>query len=140
MMQEVYMPKLLFAVLFTLATLAPAGATVHSDEEYGPLEKLGRGVADMTTGVLEVPGSMVKETREDGAMGALTGFGIGLARTVARELVGVFEFVTFPIPVPPNYGPVLHPEYAWQYFNDSDLDVASRHRDSDRDTSLGSAD
>jgi hypothetical protein len=35
---------------------------------------------------------------------------------VARELVGVYEFVTAPFPVPESYEPILRPEHPWDYF------------------------
>jgi hypothetical protein len=35
---------------------------------------------------------------------------------VARELVGVYEFVTALFPAPPGYRPILRPEYPWDYF------------------------
>jgi hypothetical protein len=35
---------------------------------------------------------------------------------VARELVGVYEFVTAPFPVPAGFRPILRPEYPWDYF------------------------
>jgi hypothetical protein len=33
-----------------------------------------------------------------------------------RELVGVYEFVSAPLPIPDDYRPVLHPEYPWDHF------------------------
>ena len=45
---------------------------------------------------------------------------VALARwpgeAVVRELVGVYEFVTAPFPVPAGYQPILRPEYPWDYF------------------------
>ena len=35
---------------------------------------------------------------------------------VTRELVGVYEVVTFPAPVPRGYRPILSPEYPWELF------------------------
>jgi hypothetical protein len=35
---------------------------------------------------------------------------------IARELVGVYEFLTAPMPVPDGYRPILRPEYPWDYF------------------------
>src|SRR4029450_12601169 len=36
-----------------------------------------------------------------------------------RELIGVYEFVTAPFPLPDNYEPLVHPEYPWDYFEGS---------------------
>jgi putative exosortase-associated protein (TIGR04073 family) len=96
------------------ALLLPATATA---EEYTAARKAGRGVAGMTLGFLEVPGNVVQETRTNGIFSGITvGFAMGLGKLVARELVGVYEFVTAPFAVPENYEPVLQPEFTWQYF------------------------
>lgn len=78
--------------------------------------KLARGVAGITTGILELPGNIAKETHVHGAAGIPVGFGMGLGMVVVRELVGVYELLTFPFPLPANYAPILHPEYPWSYF------------------------
>jgi putative exosortase-associated protein (TIGR04073 family) len=86
-------------------------------QEYTAARKAGRGVAGMTLGVLEVPGNIVQETRTNGFFsGATVGFAMGVGKLVARELVGVYEFVTAPFAVPENYEPVLQPEFPWGYF------------------------
>jgi putative exosortase-associated protein (TIGR04073 family) len=98
--------------LALLAGLLPAGA-----EAQTATRKLGRGLAAMTTGFLEVPGNVVQTARERGAVWGVTlGFAEGLGRLVVRELVGVYEFVTAPVPAPAGYRPILRPEYPWGYF------------------------
>jgi putative exosortase-associated protein (TIGR04073 family) len=80
--------------------------------------KAGRGLAAMTCGFLEVPGNIVKVTRERGAgYGFTLGFVQGLGMIVVRELVGVYEFVSSPLEVPAGYGPIIQPEFPWDYFN-----------------------
>src|SRR5512144_2908800 len=103
-------------VLCALALLAalllapsPAGAQTAVD-------KLGRGLAGMTCGFLEFPGNIYRETKRNGAEGIPLGFAKGLGMIVARELVGVYEFVTAPLPFPDDYRPILEPEYPWGYF------------------------
>src|SRR5213594_2509495 len=99
----------------TLAALAlllvpPAGA------QTAP-RKFGRGLAGMTTSVLEVPGNMVAETRARGyGEGIPLGFAKGLGMIIPRVLVGVWEFVSAPFPVPAGYQPILSPEFPWSYF------------------------
>ena len=79
--------------------------------------KAGRGLAGMTLGFLEVPGNVVQETRTNGVFSGMTiGLAVGVGKLVARELVGVYEFVTAPFAVPENFEPVLQPEFTWQYF------------------------
>jgi putative exosortase-associated protein (TIGR04073 family) len=80
-------------------------------------DKFLRGFAGMTTAFLEVPGNMVRESDERGAaVGIPLGFAKGLGMIVPRVLVGVWEFVSAPFPVPAGYQPILEPEYPWSYF------------------------
>jgi putative exosortase-associated protein (TIGR04073 family) len=79
-----------------------------------------RGLAAMTTGVLELPGNMVAETRAKGpAEGIPLGFAKGLGMIVVRELVGVYEFLSAPFPAPAGYRPIIEPEFPWSYFEES---------------------
>jgi putative exosortase-associated protein (TIGR04073 family) len=87
-----------------------------------PIRKLGRGVCNTAFGALEIPVQIFNVQREDGALAAVT-YGVfrGIAFTVAREVVGVVEIVTFPIPFPDcpddprdagwGYGPLMRPEW-----------------------------
>jgi len=79
-------------------------------------QKFGRGLAGMTCGFLELPGNIVKETRAKGAIGVPIGMATGLGMMVTRELVGVYEFVTAPFPMPSGFRPILKPNYPWDYF------------------------
>ncbi|MEQ1530977.1 MAG: exosortase system-associated protein, TIGR04073 family [Methylococcales bacterium] len=83
---------------------------------YTSAQKFGRGLAGMTCGVLEIPGNIVKETRAKGAVGFPIGLATGLGMTVSRELVGVYEFISAPFPVPSGFKPILTPQYPWDYF------------------------
>ena len=81
--------------------------------------KVGRGLAGMTCGFLEVPGNIVETTRERGAgWGFTLGFVQGLGMIVVRELVGVYEFVSAPFPLPSGFQPIIHPEFPWDYFSE----------------------
>ena len=86
----------------------------HADT---PLRKAGRGLAAMTTPFLEIPGNIKVTTEREGAPAGWTeGFAKGLGMTLIRPAIGVYELVTAPIPAPPNYEPILEPEYPWSYF------------------------
>lgn len=65
----------------------------------------------MTCGFLELPGNILRETQRQCAIGFPIGLAYGLGMIVTRELVGVYEFVTAPFPVPTGYQPILTPEY-----------------------------
>ncbi|WP_024299366.1 exosortase system-associated protein, TIGR04073 family [Methylomicrobium lacus] len=92
------------------------GASSTAAADNSSAGKFGRGLAGMTCGFLEIPGNIVQETRRSGAIGFPVGLAKGLGMTVTRELVGVYEFVSAPFPVPAGYRPILSPEYPWDYF------------------------
>jgi len=122
------MPRLLAASLavLTMLVLPPAAHAQRKREKekatkvtksYSAMDKLGRGLAGMTTGFMELPGNIVAVGREQDAGAAATiGFAKGLGMIPVRELVGVYEFVTAPLEVPSGYRPVLSPDYPWEYF------------------------
>lgn len=97
-----------------LATLLVVAAPQAHAETA--LAKLGRGLAGLTTGFLELPGNIMMETQNQGAIGIPMGFAKGLGMFVTRELVGAYETITAPIPLPANYRAILSPEYPWSYF------------------------
>ena len=61
-----------------------------------PIRKLGRGIANMFTGFLELPQGIVDVAEEEGAAAAVT-YGVtkGVAMSVLRTGVGMYEIVTF---------------------------------------------
>lgn len=116
------MARQLAAICFVLLVLGAAPANAQT-----ALRKLGRGLAGMTTSFLEFPGNIVAETRDQGpAVGIPLGFAKGLGMIVARTLVGVYEFVTAPIPAPSDYRPLLRPEFPWGYFEEGSSSRSTR--------------
>ncbi len=86
------------------------------------VRKLGRGVCNTALGALEIPVKIWQTNREDGGLAAVT-YGVfkGIVFFIGRELVGVTEIVTFPLPLPGcpknkegtgwGYGPIMYPEF-----------------------------
>jgi putative exosortase-associated protein (TIGR04073 family) len=100
-----------FIVLFVSALIAQAD-TDQAPRGNNALRKLGRGCSNVLFGVVEVPNQFTKVNSEHcGAAGVTYGIGKGLVRWVGRELVGVYEIVTFPLPVPRGYKPIMKPEF-----------------------------
>jgi putative exosortase-associated protein (TIGR04073 family) len=104
------------AVVAVLAVVTLPNAYAHKATSHTSAQKFGRGLAGMACGFLEIPGNIVKETKAKGAVGFPIGLATGLGMTVTRELVGVYEFLSAPFPVPAGFQPILNPEYPWDYF------------------------
>ena len=110
-MSRLVVPGTILVLL--LASAGPADAQTAT-------RKFLRGLAGMTTAILEIPGNMVAETNERGAaQGIPLGFALGCGMIVPRVLVGVYEFVSAPFPFPEHYEPILKPEFPWGYFEGS---------------------
>lgn len=108
-----------FRVAAVVAAIALAVSPPSaSAANYDAPRKFGRGLAGMTCGFLELPGNVVQTTEKQGIGYGLTiGVAKGLGMIVARELIGVYEFLTAPFPAPPGYKPILTPEFPWGYFD-----------------------
>lgn len=99
--------------LALLGAAAPAHAENHS-QDTGRLvvTKLFRGIANLTTGWLEIPKQIAVAQQELGTGPGFTwGVAKGIGYAVARTASGAFEIVTFPFPVPEDYRPIMNPEY-----------------------------
>ena len=103
---------LLVLALFSLAA-GPAQAEDYSDHAgRGALTKLFRGIVNAATGWIEIPKQMIVTGQESGpAKGWTWGFAKGIGWAVARSVVGAYEIVTFPVPVPEGYRHIMDPEY-----------------------------
>ncbi len=74
----------------------------------GASEKLMRGFENLAGATLEVPGTVMRRTRQDGMFTGLTlGMVDGVLNTVKRAFAGIWEVATFPVPVPEGYDPIL---------------------------------
>ncbi len=104
----------------TLSSFTPAWADSSSasassaqvDYGTGVGQKLGRGLGNVAFGWLEIPKGIqdVGDQRNFIAgltWGPLQGIGKALVRTVA----GAYEVATFPVPLPPNFEPLLKPDF-----------------------------
>jgi putative exosortase-associated protein (TIGR04073 family) len=97
--------------------LALGVATAAPAQEMTATRKTARGLAGLTLGIVDLPGNVAQEWRNDGPLSGLTvGLLMGIVKVPARTLVGAYELVTAPFPVPAGYEPLLTPEYSWSYF------------------------
>ena len=84
----------------------------------GRMDKLTRSLANIALGGVDVPATLCEECRNEGwPMGISVGFFKAIGNFAAREVLGVFEFVTAPFPWPDNqYKPYMEPAYPWDRF------------------------
>lgn len=100
-------------VLFVPATASAQGV------DYTAGRKVGRGLAALTTGFLEIPGNIVQVGRQRGYDWGFTwGFAMGVGKIIPRTLVGTWEFLTAPFELPAGYKPIMQPEFPWDYFDE----------------------
>jgi putative exosortase-associated protein (TIGR04073 family) len=121
--------KKYLVMLFVLSSLFIAPQCFAQDEDdpfygekSGPFEKLGRGIANIAFGPLEVIIQPLEVAEAKGNIAALT-YGLirGVGMVVARVVVGATDIVTFYMPLPGctddpedvgwGYGPIMRP--AW---------------------------
>lgn len=83
------------------------------------MKKLGRGLANCLTFPIEIPNQISKTNNCEGPCAAATvGLVKGIVMAGFRAVVGVYEVVTFPIPIPDCYAPILtDPEYMLEGWN-----------------------
>ena len=111
--------KARFVGVLLLATVCVAPAvragTDDPPQGHNAVRKLGRGFANLLFGVVELPNQYTKaQSEHGGAAGWTYGVPKGVVRWFGREIVGVFEIVTFPVPAPQGYKPIMKPEWPWR--------------------------
>ena len=104
------MKKGLMLAVVMVMVLAVASSAYAQD----PAKKLGRGLANILTGWIELPKNIYDTSVEDNPLAGLTiGLAKGIGMTIVRTGAGIYEVVTFPFPIPEDYGPVLEPEFVF---------------------------
>lgn len=100
-------------LLFLLIVLLPTSAMAN-DYPVKVGEKLGTGIANVVTGVAEVPKTMMITGRKKGATYGMTaGFFIGMIHMAGRLFTGALDIATFPVPTTP----IPNPTFIWDDFD-----------------------
>ncbi len=104
------MKKKLNIVMILILLMTVFAVFAYADT---PIKKLGRGICNIVTCPLELFKGIQDTNNENGFFAALT-WGIlkGTFNTGVRAVVGAYEVVTFPFPIPSDYEPILtDPEF-----------------------------
>lgn len=80
------------------------------------LKKFSRGVCNVLTCPIEFPEQIKRVHMSDGPLASATwGVTKGIGMMLVRCVVGVYEVVTFPIPYPEDYKPIMKdPEFFFE--------------------------
>jgi putative exosortase-associated protein (TIGR04073 family) len=114
----------LLLVTFVLFTLSPQMVMAYTyPTKVG--EKLGNGLANVVTGVAEIPKTMIVTSKREGvAYGMTAGFFTGIVHMVGRTLTGAVDIATFFVPTTP----IVRPPYIWEDFDRETTYIAWRMR------------
>jgi putative exosortase-associated protein (TIGR04073 family) len=104
---------LLLMMMFATASFGFEGQQPEAIAEKMAF-KLVRGVANVTTSIVEVPKQSYLTVRDRGTVGYVVGPIKGVGMALYRLVVGVTETVFFLVPQPGYYDPMMEPEYVWQ--------------------------
>ncbi|MFA5167684.1 MAG: exosortase system-associated protein, TIGR04073 family [Candidatus Omnitrophota bacterium] len=114
--------KISAAIVALLAFSLPLlAAEVEIQGEGTPQRKLQRGFLNVALSPIEISNELSKEVRNDTFPPSwVAGLGRGSIYTVGRALVGIYEMLTFLVPYPAHYKPVLFPEFEWEHLSSPD--------------------
>lgn len=109
------------AILLSLLVLAqPAFAAPAMEAKGTALRKLQRGVINMALSPIELSHELHKEKRKDGYLPSwVSGLGRGSVFTMGRALSGAYDLLTFPVPLPGGYEPLVYPELVTDHLEDT---------------------
>lgn len=113
--------KFLVALLFISTMALTSGAWAREGPLYDTsvmariTRKLVRGSANIAFGWCEIPRNIHYKIEDlDPLTGTIVGLVRGTGQAVVRTSWGVWEVVTFPVPIPSEYRNLVQPEFVWQ--------------------------
>jgi len=107
-MKNLSKSMIICVIVLMIVNIASAGYA----QDMG--KKIYRGVVNTLTGWVELPKNMYMTSVDDNPLSSI-GIGVvnGIKWMIVRTAVGVYETLTFPIPVPKGYAPIMQPEFAF---------------------------
>lgn len=109
--------KILFIFFIAFAFSMAYSSYVLSATEKSLPDKMGdkfaRGTGNFFTGPVEIPVNISKDIKTN-RWGYCTGLVKGVGYGLVRSGVGLYEAITFPLPLPSDYEPIMEPVYAWE--------------------------
>jgi putative exosortase-associated protein (TIGR04073 family) len=99
-----------YVLALGLAAFVLAGLASQASADDNAFTKFGRGMSNIVISPTELyvqPLLFLKKSEPSIAF--FGGLFKGLSMFIAREVVGVYEVITFPIPIPKGYRPIINP-------------------------------
>lgn len=109
--------KKIFKLLISASALLLLSSQVVYAQSYQNImgEKFVSGIANVATGVVELPKNIVLTSQDKGIHYGMTiGLVSGVAHTIGRTIVGLMDVVTFMVPTGPSS---VQPQYVWNDFS-----------------------
>lgn len=108
-----FFSRILFTALFL--TVSSSAFATEIAGPGTPVRKLQRGFLNVALSPFELSHQFEIERKTNKFPPSwLEAIGRGTCYMVGRAVVGVGEMVTFFVPAPANYGPILQPEFPWE--------------------------
>lgn len=99
-----------YFLVLSVALFILTGLVSQAFAEENAFTKFGRGVANIVISPGELYTQPILLAKDNDTPTAIFGGLLkGVSMWIAREVVGVYEVVTFPIPVPKGYRPIIEP-------------------------------
>lgn len=99
-------------LLSALFFFSPQAAMAQSYRP-NPIEKLAGGIANVATGFMELPKTMIITSQREGFLyGVTVGLVAGVMQTAGRTAIGALDVATFMFPT----DPWVEPHYIWEDF------------------------
>ena len=100
--------KSMFVIVMATMLIVSVAPCCHAAKN--PVEKLARGVMNVWNGQYEVYDKTHESLYYNGPLGFFPGVVEGVGGMVTRMFGGIYDILTFCIPVPQDYAPVVEPE------------------------------
>jgi len=95
-------------------------ASPEMEAQGTALRKLQRGVINMVLSPIEISHELHKEKRVAAYLPSwVSGLGRGSMFMVGRALSGAYDLLTFPVPLPSGYEPLVYPELVTEHLEDT---------------------
>lgn len=112
------MKKTTSIFLLMLMLFMPMLHAAELENSGTAMRKLQRGFLNVALAPMDLFAVMRDGMKEETFIpGWASGLFKGSIFAVGRAATGVYEMVTFFVPAPSGYAPILQPEFAWEHFD-----------------------